>query len=922
MPRIFADSILVKNMADARERIDKSARFDDASRQQAIRIISSLISAKSKTRGKDKEGEARIDYISDRLGIIKEDVIRSVGFLREEKIISDAKDLIAYIKKGEKTNRPINILSTHMNIENFLFDYLDDGEKTYNIKEMNETLQKLFFDASINQLSTIINYFSIKRFVKRTHETNKNYVTLKPYFPVAEMHLKSNKRYGIAKVIIDNLYSKVTGKPDLGSGEDAVVDFSVLELKNKYEHNLFGETAETDEIEDALYYLLKIGSMKIEGGFLVIYNAIQIERLEKDPKAQYKKEYYAQLDEFYQNKRQQIHIVGEYAKRMVNDYGEAMAFVDDYFTLNYDEFLHKYFKGRRDEINRNITPKKYKLLFGDLSPAQLTIIKDHESSCIVVAAGPGSGKTKLLTHMLASLSMMEDVKHEQMLMLTFSRSAATEFKKRLMALIGNAANFIQITTFHSYCFDLLGKIGDIEKSEKIIEQTVEKINAGEVDLTRLTKTVLVIDEAQDMSHAEYSLVKTLMEKNDNLRIIAVGDDDQNIYEFRGSSSRHFESLLNETGAKKYELLDNYRSNANIVEFANQFAETISHRLKTTPIMPAKKENGIISICKLTASNIEIPVVNSILDIKPSGPTCIVTRTNEEALNIVGLLLRNGINARQIQTNNDFSLYNLVELRDFLDDTDVNDDAYVILDEIWQKAKSNLNKKYKNSDNLSAVLKLIRDFEETNNKTKYKSDFKQFVRESKLEDFLSEAEGSILVSTIHQTKGREFDNVFLAFSRFPKIDDETKRAIYVAITRAKQNLYIFYNGNYFEKINIENIQRTFDETNYPTPRQINLHLSHKDVVLDYFAFRKKEIDFLISGQNLLIHNTGCFYGNKQVLKFSLKFCSKIEELKSKNYFPVKATVRHIVLWQGKDKEDEIKIILPNIEFSKTDDANQH
>ncbi|MDD4729839.1 MAG: RecQ family ATP-dependent DNA helicase, partial [Dysgonamonadaceae bacterium] len=437
IPRIFADSILVNNMEEARKRIDNSARFDDKSRQDAIRIISNLISARSKARGKDGEGETRIDYMSDILGIVKEDIIRVIGLLREEKILADAKDLVAYIKKGEKTSRSKHILSVHRNIETFLVGYLDNNEKTYNEKEMNENLESEFPDALILQLRTILNYYAIKRFIKRTQEDNKNYVTLKPYFPMDVIQAKSNKRYRIASFIIDHLYSKVTGKSD-GNEDEAVVGFSVLELKEEFGRNLFGETAELDEIEDTLYYLLKIGAMKIEGGFLVIYNAMRIERLEKDNKALYKKEHYAQLEEFYQNKRQQIHIVGEYANRMINDYQEAMAFVDDYFVMNYDIFLHKYFKGRREEITRNITPKKFKQLFGELSPAQLNIIKDQDSNCIIVAAGPGSGKTKLLTHKLASLYMMEDVKHEQMLMLTFSRAAATEFKKRLMTLIGNA----------------------------------------------------------------------------------------------------------------------------------------------------------------------------------------------------------------------------------------------------------------------------------------------------------------------------------------------------------------------------------------------------------------------------------------------------------------------------------------------------
>jgi len=85
-----------------------------------------------------------------------------------------------------------------------------------------------------------------------------------------------------------------------------------------------------------------------------------------------------------------------------------------------------------------MTREKFSQLFGELSPSQLNIINDGISKYIVVAAGPGSGKTRVLVHKLASLLLMEDVKHEQLLMLTFSRSAATEFKKRLLKLYSNS----------------------------------------------------------------------------------------------------------------------------------------------------------------------------------------------------------------------------------------------------------------------------------------------------------------------------------------------------------------------------------------------------------------------------------------------------------------------------------------------------
>ena len=79
----------------------------------------------------------------------------------------------------------------------------------------------------------------------------------------------------------------------------------------------------------------------------------------------------------------------------------------------------------------------------------------------------------------------------------------------MIGLYGNAANFIEIKTFHSYCFDLLGKVGSIEKSDEILKTTIEKIKNHEVEQSRISKMVLVIDEAQDMDVDEYNLINAL-----------------------------------------------------------------------------------------------------------------------------------------------------------------------------------------------------------------------------------------------------------------------------------------------------------------------------------------------------------------------------------------------------------------------------
>ena len=82
--------------------------------------------------------------------------------------------------------------------------------------------------------------------------------------------------------------------------------------------------------------------------------------------------------------------------------------------------------------------------------------------------------------------------------------------------------------------------------------------------------MLIIDEAQDMDANEFALINALMEQNEEMRVIAVGDDDQNIFEFRGASSEYM-SLI-EQKAVKYELIENYRSKSNLVDFTNQFVK--------------------------------------------------------------------------------------------------------------------------------------------------------------------------------------------------------------------------------------------------------------------------------------------------------------------------------------------------------------
>jgi ATP-dependent DNA helicase RecQ len=921
-PQLFANSILSKTAQDAINRIKASDKFSEPQKETATRIIKKLFSSKSKRLSTDEMAESRVDYISDQLGIKKEEVIRIIELLRDAKILADAKDLTAFIRRSESTNKPLSILENFRRQEEQLLSLLEEGEGSYYLKEFIENfLQAGIKDSSLNRLKSILNFWTIKNWIKRQHlEYSKNHVQIALLVDKASFKEKLATRHYWAGLIINYLHKKASELLYFSkNSEEVLVEFSVQELKEMMEKDqgMFRTAITLDDIEDSLFYLSRIEALKIEGGFLVSYNKLTIDRLEKNNRIQYKESDYETLREFYAQKVQQIHIVGEYAKKMIRNYNEALEFVDDYFQLNYYSFLSKYFPGsRQDDINRTLTPEKFMKLFGALSPAQLEIIKDNRSPHIVVAAGPGSGKTRVLVHKLASLLLAEDVKHEQLLMLTFSRAAATEFKKRLLELIGNAAHFIEIKTFHSYCFDLLGRIGSIAEAENIVRKAIQMIQSGEIERSRITKTVLVVDEAQDMNGDEFGLVQALMEKNEDMRVILVGDDDQNIYGFRGSDSAYMQQLITQRQALKYELTTNYRSRQNIVAFANAWAATIRQRLKSQPGFASQESNGIIRITEYAGGNLVTPVAESIKAAGLTGSTCVLTRTNEEAALLTGLLLEQGLPAKLIQSNDGFSLLNLYELRVFSDLLDKGADTPLIPEEVWAEAKRQAYEIIGRSNKKELANAIIRRFEEVNTQRKYKSDWKAFLFESQIEDFQPADTETILVSTIHKAKGKEFDNVILLLDKFHPDTDEAKRQFYVAVTRAKNALHIHYTGNYLQPFRVNDLSYARDSNTHPEPRQVAIYLTLRDVFLGFSENRQQFINGISSGDKIPFLLDGIGNAKSEIiLRFSKGFNSKFNTYISKGYKPYKAKVNFIIYWKSENNQNEAKIILPEIVLRK-------
>lgn len=227
---------------------------------------------------------------------------------------------------------------------------------------------------------------------------------------------------------------------------------------------------------------------------------------------------------------------------------------------------------------------------------------------LLIVAGPGTGKTRTLTHRIAYLCAELNVFPEQCLAITFTRRAAEELRHRLDGLLGPVAEDVTVGTFHSLGLSILrenaeaaGLPADFRIADDA-DRAAARTEAGDdaarytallrkqdlVDLDELLtlpvallkgdkKLVreyrdrwrwIFVDEYQDVDAVQYELLRLLSPADGNL--CAIGDPDQAIYSFRGADVGYFLRFSQDfTDARLVRLNRNYRSSAPILAAAVQ-----------------------------------------------------------------------------------------------------------------------------------------------------------------------------------------------------------------------------------------------------------------------------------------------------------------------------------------------------------------
>jgi superfamily I DNA/RNA helicase len=217
----------------------------------------------------------------------------------------------------------------------------------------------------------------------------------------------------------------------------------------------------------------------------------------------------------------------------------------------------------------------------DLDKEQQAVVNSDES--LMVVAGPGSGKTRVLTEKARKLFSLG----ENLLCLTFTRSAAREMQSRIPG--------VPASTIHSFCCGLVGWKESWGYPGLLWRAIMDK--------ERPRFSWILLDEVQDLNPEELDVALSLV----GGKIFAVGDPYQSIYGFQGALGPRVMDILKKFRCRRVDLHNNYRSCPEVVSKLEKIFK-----------------RGLVS-----------------REVKENGLTAILCRTNDDVFLVSGYLKKEG-----------------------------------------------------------------------------------------------------------------------------------------------------------------------------------------------------------------------------------------------------------------------------------------
>ena len=919
--RVFATSKNIKSLSEWVDIINNIKNLSDEDKDSAIEILKLIISWRV----------ICVEDIPDQTGLNQYKVRGLIYLLQNLKLIEKDDDISWFLNINDnKTTSKIyfefikkiidkvllNIQSKVPDLwtQNFIIQDFDryelntlishDLKKETLIEEIWDVLnflKDLKFNSEIsddeitNDSSIQDQYAEIEAQQDDDKPTHWKYITLKKdklilNKSMIDIKKKIQKVIQIAEKILDYCLA-ISSSYEQRSNKSIYFELSmsecIKEMRLKIDKNI-----KLKDIEESLIFLHKMWIIKIQSWLFMYWTSYVFDKGLKFWK-QFTEEDFIIFKDYYESKIRQVKYMQEYALMLADNNEDSENYIEDYFNYNEDEFKEKYFPWRKD-LNRPMTEEKYNILIKELSEEQRRVLERKRNNELIIA-WPWAWKTKTIVHKVASLILNDWVRNDEFLLLTFSRAAKFELKKRIIEILWWEWYWLNIHTFHSYAYKILWKeYKEKWDNDNIIKDAINFLKENDI---QLPFSVIVLDEFQDINDEQYEFVKIIKEQSskiEEMRVIATWDDDQNIYEFQWWNVKYIRAFENDYNIKPYFLTKNYRSNQDIIDISSKFIEVAKNRIKANEHLVTARKDGkelekIIKIVKFNWNNYCNDIAyytKEIVSIHNNEQTLwILCYTNEEVLRIAHLLKKAWYTDIQLALKDKW--YTLDLALEFYEFINLFKDLNEIKREDIETAYENLIQKYWENRNTKNLWIAIQDLLDSYKKIYY-SDILDFFKGIKESDLSKKSK--IIISTLHQSKWREFDSVILLFDEdynwnSYKENDATRRLIYVGITRAKNNLIILWNQNisFFNELYkiIPNKENTNVINNWNWAF-IDLVTWLSDVVL-WFNHKLNLNNKYYPIWTKLEYNSEWLENNwKQIIKFSKKFKEQLKQYTNKWY----------------------------------------
>ncbi len=853
--QVFQGRPLVKNMDEAKEKIDGLANLSARQKKRWLVILDALFNAESDEGFSADElalaSEFSAENDKEQNITASQRVIRTLQDMSQEGLIQKNLLLTAFVRYKVK-NTSTSLLKQICDLEKALVEVLqeqapDATTEEWQVLSLRHTNQHLldlgFKDCNPEVLRLLLVSMSKdgqglagnKGSLLIRHASQDQYrIKLKRGWKALTETVQ--RRQTVAQISLNTILQKIPANTK--SGGDLLVEFSVEDLLAAVKQDIEMHSVLKDPlaaVERGLNFLHEQKIITLQKGLAVFRQAMTIQVLAESKGRRYNKGDYEPLSQHYSERIFQVHVMNEYARIGLEKIGHALAFVLAYFSQDKTEFVKRYFKGRKEILQRAASQQSFQRIVSDLqNPLQQALVASHENDNLLILAGPGSGKTRIVIHRCAYLLNVKQVPAHSILVLCFNRNAATELRQRLIDLVGSVAKAVTIQTYHGLSLRLSGHaLTEMENTEgdsteqqfqNMIQQAIDLLTGKQtcmnVDSDDMRDRLLagyrfiLVDEYQDIDDKQYQLISALAGRNQDedskLSILAVGDDDQNIYQFRGANVGFIRQFEQDYQANKCYLVENYRSSKHIIDAANQLIQTNQDRMKQQH--PIRINQG--------RKNLAAGGRWEKLDPVAKGRVQILSCSNEiqQAYALVQELLR----LRQLDNSLDWSQCAILTtewrllnpVRAFLEEHDIPislalpkqnqpppfriRENVALLNAIKRspstlcKASDWLEYLQEKPDSIwqTQLKQLLKNWqEETDNAETSKQQLLEYLYESLAELRRDCRLGQgVFLSTVHSVKGMEFNHVFIPDGGWAiPATEEQRRLLYVAMTRAKETL---------------------------------------------------------------------------------------------------------------------------------------